>query len=498
MVGDAFLRSLTQHLGEALGAALCFVSELVEGQADRARVLASWPPEANLPAGSEYELDRTPCQYIVMQDVVSFPEGTVARFPDDTVIASEHLDGYLAVAIKDAGAATTGYVGIGLRGRFEPTPDEVAAIKIFAARAGAEVHRRRQEATLRERDVEVVEARIRVVAAADEERRRIGRDLHDGVQQRIVALTQRLDLARRRLADPLHADELLAEARELAATTGIELRELARGLHPAGLSERGLEGALALLGRRSAVPLRVLELPERRLPDAVETTVYYVVSEALSNAGKYAGASEVCVRVLQDHRLLRVEVSDDGSGGASAGAGSGLDGLADRIGALGGVLEIDSPPGRGTRLLAEIPLAPWRDAREPFLEMGHEGDDGLGEQLIAAVTEGRKTATVGIAREWDLEGGPPRIGQRLKVMDHRGNQRCTVEVTRVTVVPFCAIDEEAVAAETAGGATVEEWRERHWRFYESCRDEIAVLIGEPGWRLTNDEPMVITHFRVLG
>jgi uncharacterized protein YhfF len=237
-------------------------------------------------------------------------------------------------------------------------------------------------------------------------------------------------------------------------------------------------------------------LPGRRLPDTIEVTVYYLVSEALSNAVKHANATRLEVEVVQRGRTLHVAVSDDGVGGAERDGGSGLGGLGDRVGALGGALEVVSPPGEGTRLVAEIPLAPFRDARDPFLEFGHDGDDGLGERLIAQVLDGRKTASVSLAREWDLEGGAPGIGQILPVMDHRGVRRGQVEVTRVAVLPFSLIDEDAIRAESAGTTTVKEWRETQWRFYEGCRDEIAVLLGEPGWRLTEDEPMVITWFRL--
>jgi uncharacterized protein YhfF len=183
-------------------------------------------------------------------------------------------------------------------------------------------------------------------------------------------------------------------------------------------------------------------------------------------------------------------------GGADADAGTGLRGLGDRVTALSGRLEIDSPPGGGTRLHATIPLAPWRDARDPFLEFGHEGDGGAGERRIAEVLAGTRTATVSLAREWELEGGPPRIGQRLPVLDHRGNRRGAVVVTRVSVLPFGEIDDTVMEAENTGERTVEEWRNAYAEFYEGCREEIATLIGEPGWRLTDAEPMVVTFFRV--
>jgi uncharacterized protein YhfF len=162
--------------------------------------------------------------------------------------------------------------------------------------------------------------------------------------------------------------------------------------------------------------------------------------------------------------------------------------------AVGGTLRIDSPPGVGTRLEATITLAPWRTAREPFLEFGHEDDGGLGDSLLEMVLDGRKTVSVALAREWDLEGGPPRPGQRIPVLDAFGARRAIVEVVRVTVIPFADVDSDVVEASQAGVATVGEWHSLQREFYEGCRDEVALLLGEPGWRLTDDEPMVVTWF----
>jgi uncharacterized protein YhfF len=191
---------------------------------------------------------------------------------------------------------------------------------------------------------------------------------------------------------------------------------------------------------------------------------------------------------------LLVAVYDDGRGGAEESVGSGLSGLVDRVTAVGGTLRIDSPPGQGTRLEATITLAPWRTAREPFLEFGHEDDGGLGSSLLAMVLDGRKTVSVALAREWDLEGGPPRPGQRIPVLDSTGARRAIVEVVRVTVVPFSDVDSDVVEASQAGVGTVDEWHAMQRSFYETCRDEVALLLGEPGWQLTDDEPMVVTWF----
>jgi uncharacterized protein YhfF len=245
------------------------------------------------------------------------------------------------------------------------------------------------------------------------------------------------------------------------------------------------------------VALRIDALPEQRLPDPVEVTVYHLVAEALSNAVKHAGATEVRVDLQRRGPLLHAEISDDGVGGATAGYGTGLPGIVDRLEALGGRLEIESVPGSGTRLRASIPLAPWRDGRELFIEFGYDGDGGAGERSIAQILDGGKTASVSLAREWDLEGGPPKIGRRLPITDHHGARRALVEVTRVAVLPFGQIDGAVVSAESAGAVSLDGWMASHRAFNAGCRDEVALLLGEPCWRLTDAEPMVVTSFRLV-
>jgi signal transduction histidine kinase/PAS domain-containing protein len=200
-------------------------------------------------------------------------------------------------------------------------------------------------------------SRARLVSAGDEERRRLERNLHDGAQQRLVSVSVSLRLAQAWLekADSNEVVELLSEANDELGLALEELRELARGIHPAVLTERGLGPALASLADRATVPVEVEALPRERLPRSVEAAAYYVVSEALANVAKHAGASSVTVRVGQDNGQAVVEVVDDGVGGANPGLGSGLHGLADRIESLDGYLRIESPPGEGTTIRAEIP-----------------------------------------------------------------------------------------------------------------------------------------------
>jgi PAS domain S-box-containing protein len=203
---------------------------------------------------------------------------------------------------------------------------------------------------------ELIVSRARIVEAGDAERRRLERNLHDGAQQRLVVLSLLLRLAKTKLASaPEETERLLAESSDQLAQALDDLRELARGIHPAVLSDRGLEPALKALASRAPIAVEI-DAPEERLPQPVEAAAYYVVSEALANATKYARASEVSVRVAHDNGLAVVEVSDDGVGGADPTAGSGLRGLADRVSALDGRLDIASEPGEGTRIVARIPL----------------------------------------------------------------------------------------------------------------------------------------------
>ncbi len=218
----------------------------------------------------------------------------------------------------------------------------------------AEVHRLNAE--LHVRLAELAASRARIVAAGDVERRRLERNLHDGAQQRLVTLSLALGAARAKVdSDPAAARAALADAGEELAVALEELRELARGLHPALLTERGLRAAVEGLVARVPVPVEIAEVSDERLPEPVEAAAYYLIAEALTNATKYAEASKVRVRVALSNGSAVVEVADDGAGGADPAGGSGLRGLADRVETLGGSLEVVSPIGAGTLLRAEIP-----------------------------------------------------------------------------------------------------------------------------------------------
>jgi PAS domain S-box-containing protein len=204
---------------------------------------------------------------------------------------------------------------------------------------------------------ELIASRTRIVAAADEARRRLERDLHDRAQQQLVSLVLHLRLAEDSLAPEL-ADQKRQLAQILSGLTAVsdDLREISRGIHPAILSKGGLGVALKTLARRSTVPVNLDVAIGRRFADPVEVTTYFVVAEALGNAAKHAKASEVTVGARHDDDTLYLSIRDDGVGGADFSSGSGLIGLKDRIEALGGQLQIESPPGQGTSLHITIPV----------------------------------------------------------------------------------------------------------------------------------------------
>jgi signal transduction histidine kinase len=228
-------------------------------------------------------------------------------------------------------------------------------VRAAAAAAGMAIENARLHAEVQAQLEEVRASRQRIVEAGDRERRRVERNLHDGAQQRLATLALSLAMLRDRDgADPATAASLAQASAELRQAID-ELRELARGIHPAILTEEGLPAAVESLADRSSLPVRVVADFDARLPEPVEAVAYFVVSESLANVAKYAHASSARVELSRCNGSLRVEVLDDGIGGADAGRGSGLRGLADRVSAVRGSFRVETPPGGGTRVLAEIP-----------------------------------------------------------------------------------------------------------------------------------------------
>jgi signal transduction histidine kinase len=351
-VGDEFLRGLVRHVALAFDARFVFVAEATHPGGEHVRVVNGWYEGDWIDEPFEYDTGGKPCALVVERSVVAFPEALTKRFPEAKPAIDMGLESYLAICLRAADGTHLGHLGVMDAGPMEAQDDDIAAMRIFASRAAAELERRHQAAALRR-------SRARVIEAADSERRRVGRDLHDGAQQRLAAVANLLKLAQGRLE---RGDETIAVLRlacdELGAAQ-TELRELARGLHPVALSERGLRGALESLTVGGDMAI-TLDVAADELPDDVELAAYFVVSESLTNARKYADARAVRVRVAPVDDTLLVEIVDDGRGGADPASGTGLRGLADRMDALGGRLEVDSPPGAGTRVSARLPLRPRR------------------------------------------------------------------------------------------------------------------------------------------
>ena len=283
------------------------------------------------------------------------------------------LPGALALVPLGALLAFVGIPALGLLGRYY---GELGAL-LLGSNADPE---------LTAQVSELEGARSRIIAAADAERRRIERDLHDGAQQRLVALSLTLRMAESRAEKDPEAQELIRSAGEEAGLALKELRDLARGIHPAILTNRGLAAALDDLAGRATVPVEVIESPRERLPDQVEAAAYFVVSECLANVGKHAQASSATVSVTAQDGQLLVEVRDDGTGGVDVENGHGIQGLEDRVGALGGTLAVESPPGAGTRVLATIPLAMPAEVDETWVP----GRRGLLPDEDAVLVERRR------------------------------------------------------------------------------------------------------------
>ena len=271
------------------------------------------------------------------------PGGAPAELPPDddasrTVTAIDHQGERVAAIIHDRAL-------------------ERETVRAAGAATALLLENQRLTAELRARLVELAASRTRLVEAADAERRRLERNLHDGAQSRLVALALTLRLARMGASDGSEVAELLDSSIDELKQSLKELRDLANGIHPAVLADHGLEPAVRARAAPAPIPVEIVVGGAGRLPAAVETAAYFVVAEALTNVSKYAQAAHATVRVERFDGRLLVEVSDDGVGGADAAAGSGIRGLSDRVAALSGTLEVSSPPGQGTRLRAHLPCA---------------------------------------------------------------------------------------------------------------------------------------------
>ena len=347
-VGDEFLRCLVRHVAVAFDAKFAFVAEASAPDGQHVRVISGWYDGDWMDEPFEYDTQGKPCALVVDQAVVAFPEALTRRFPEAKPAIDMGLESYLAVCLQAADGTHLGHLGVMDARPMRAGDDDVAAMRIFASRTAAELERRHQAAALRR-------SRARVIEAADSERRRVGRNLHDGAQQRLLAVANLLKLAQRKLDRGDEAIDMLRLAGDELGEAQAELQGLARGLHPVALSERGLRSALESLMVGCEIPA-TLDIGVQELPEQIELAAYFIVSESLTNANKYAGATAVEIRIALEAQAVLVEIVDNGCGGADADSGTGLRGLADRVEALGGRLEVDSPPGAGTRVSARLPL----------------------------------------------------------------------------------------------------------------------------------------------
>jgi PAS domain S-box-containing protein len=347
---DDIFHTVTEDIAHLLGAQ---TSNMIRFDGPKTgTVVAGWsePDATTLPVGDEVVFDGPTAVPIVRRT------GKATRVDDYS-----DIDGELAERLRGLGLRSTvsapvtvdgrvwGAITVSTIGESKLPPDAETRIVQFTELVAVAL-------STAEARSQLAGSRARIVAAGDAERRRLERNLHDGAQQRLVSLALGIRMARSSVEDGSEAAALLESASVELAEALAELRELARGIHPAVLTDRGLESAVGALTDRSSVPVKVsLQLPHR-LPSAVEAAVYYVIAEALTNVTKYAEATSVEVTVAADNGLARVEVIDDGLGGADPTRGSGLNGLTDRVEALDGRLQVISHPGKGTRVLAELPL----------------------------------------------------------------------------------------------------------------------------------------------
>ena len=350
---DELFAAVTEEAGRLLGAHLGGMARYESD--DTVTVLATWATE-----GEQYPLVPGPWP-LEGGDLAStvFQTGRSVRIED-----YHGVPGRIAAYVRDELGIASSVAGpVIVEGRLwgvlflhskqtrQPLPrDAESRLKGFTELVATAIANTESRAAL-------AASRARIVAAADETRQRIERNLHDGIQQQLVSLMLELRMAQ--TTEPREAGELRADLTRMAqALTGVveELREISHGIHPAILSTGGLGPALRALARRSAVPVE-LDLRAGRLPEQVEVAAYYAVSEALANAAKHAHASVVHVELHAHDAMVRVAIHDDGVGGADPARGSGLTGLSDRIEAVGGTFEVTSPASSGTMLLIEIPAA---------------------------------------------------------------------------------------------------------------------------------------------
>jgi signal transduction histidine kinase len=341
------LDSVVTEVGLLFGAD---VASLVRCDGGRGEIVAGWSRSStrHVPTGLVFDVETS----VVTRNALATgrpARGDETQLPaGDEVVRDLGIRSAVAAPIDVAGRRW-GVVRAGRTGE-EPLPigaeNRLGDFAALVAQAIANAEARE----------ELTASRARIVQASDAARRRIERNLHDGAQQRLVTLSLSLRLAERQLEGDPRTAAILADISQELSETLQELRELARGIHPAVLTDRGLDAALEALTARTPLPVELIATPRERLPEAIEATAYYIVAESLTNVAKYAHATAATVSVERANGRLHVRVQDDGVGGANMTQGSGLRGLADRAEALRGTLRIESTEGRGTVVSAALPI----------------------------------------------------------------------------------------------------------------------------------------------
>jgi signal transduction histidine kinase len=343
---DEVFQAVTEEAGRLVGAIISNMVRFDPGGTEL--TMAGWSVRGDhMPTGGRFALDGDCIDALVLST------GRPGR-----IDSYDGLTGEIATMVRALGIKAEVGAPVIVDGRVwgaliassasEPLPpgteDQVASFAELAAAAISNAEARE----------ELLASRARIVAAADEERRRIERNLHDGAQQRLVAMTLELRTAQRGASEAVAAriERVVDGLNEVLD----DVREISRGLHPVILTRAGLRPALEALARRAPMPVELEVEVEGRLPETIEIAVYYAVSEALANAGKHARADSATVHVRRSGSRLSARISDDGAGGAKLEPERGLIGLRDRIETIGGRLTLDSPPGRGTTLVVDVPI----------------------------------------------------------------------------------------------------------------------------------------------
>jgi signal transduction histidine kinase len=347
---EEIFAAVADEVANALGVGNATLFRFLD--ADSAEIVAAYDEgRSRLPVGARLTLEGDNIAALVQHT------GATARMN-----SHQHAAGSTAALIRDLGLVSGvgapiivdgqlwGAAIVGFSGPEPPPPDTEERLTDFAELVATAIANAEARG-------ELIASRARIVTAGDEARRRIERDLHDGAQQRLVALALRVRLLQASPPTNSRLGQQLADIGDGLAEACEELRQVSHGIHPAVLSQGGLRPALGALRRRAAIPVELSVNVNRRLAESVEVAAYYVVAEALTNAAKHACASRVTVDVSADDKLLRLSVTDDGIGGAAPGGGSGLIGLKDRVEALGGHIHITSRDRQGTTIAAEIPCA---------------------------------------------------------------------------------------------------------------------------------------------